>query len=286
MPHTCSHSLHWYEYNILRQYVENSWEFKNQSVAEKHSQEFFPVALWPKKFRLVRQSEGPHGTKPISPEEGMSMCVASGAANVWADVRARNQTAIFSAESWKTSLGRRGFQCSFPVSAAAWFWPEAVSTSLPGTSHTAGNLSQVSPENMREKEFQLLSKIYCTPKSKDLEKQPYCLRSAVAQKIKENKLSENKFRTEIVFLKPWKVSLCPSFKRCSESDIPAKFKPELFESEQNKTSQVSQQADVMTPLATLVLSPMLKNVRRYSSFANSGHYSSSNHVFMSQHTEL
>lgn len=95
-----------------------------------------------------------------------------------------------------------------------------------------------------------------------MDKKPYCLRSAVAQN-KENKLSENKFRTEIVFLKPQKVRLSPAFKRCSEKDTSAKFKAELFESEQNKkTSLVSQQTDFMIPQATLVLSPMLKKYKK------------------------
>lgn len=95
-----------------------------------------------------------------------------------------------------------------------------------------------------------------------MDKKPYCLRSAVAQN-KENKLSENKFRTEIVFLKPQKVRLSPAFKRCSEKDTSAKFKAELFESEQNKkTSLVSQQTDFMIPQATLVLSPMLKKCKK------------------------
>lgn len=43
--------------------------------------------------------------------------------------------------------------------------------------------------------------------------------------------------------------------------IPAKFKPELFESQQNKISLVSQQTDFMTPQATLGPSPTMKNIR-------------------------
>lgn len=147
-PQTCSHSLPWYEYKILRQYVENSWEFKIQSVAEEIPKSSFLLHYNQRHSGWLGRGKGrPMWHKPrFTRRQKAGLCV-------WLQVEMLGLTwepeirlPYFQLKEEPTSLGRRGFECSFSVAAAAWFWAEPISTSPLSSSHTSGNLSQLSPD--------------------------------------------------------------------------------------------------------------------------------------------